>query len=285
MRFLFVLNYFNGLIPIVSKPYHNGMSQVDEEEMDSSSKQVVLQEEADNSQNITAINNDVDVSLQYENKPQRKLQQTSSASKSTRGIKDRVESKFRDPCLQDLQIPNTKISLPVEAFDSDEASTESTGQRTALESPVLLDLERLVSRHIEIYWDGDRVFYPCTVIKALPPTLIDPAESQYAEVVVLYENDDSNEEYTEKLSLSAFVRRQSPRFSTSSALVSSNPSAVPVPVSSLSKWRIWDDDDDDEYEAYLVQLKKRGSQVVVIFRIPAPLIARFRRCRGRGRGR
>ena len=48
----------------------------------------------------------------------------------------------------------------------------------------------LEGRRIQIYWDGDKCYYPARVIR------YNPQEDNYT---VLYENDDTNQEYTEDL--------------------------------------------------------------------------------------
>ena len=48
----------------------------------------------------------------------------------------------------------------------------------------------LISHKIEIFWDGDNVFYPGIVIRY---------DEEQLKHVVLYENDDTNQEYVEDL--------------------------------------------------------------------------------------
>lgn len=65
----------------------------------------------------------------------------------------------------------------------------SDGYREPTEDEKVLG-EGLVGSQIEIYWDGDFVFYPCKVTK------YDATNSKYS---VIYENDDTGVEYIEDL--------------------------------------------------------------------------------------
>lgn len=48
----------------------------------------------------------------------------------------------------------------------------------------------LVGRHISIFWDGDQVYFPCTVVKF---------DDQRDKIHVLYENDPTGRKYVESL--------------------------------------------------------------------------------------
>lgn len=190
-------------------------------------------------------------------KPQRKLQQHSQ--QKIKKNKEIVENKFRDPQINDLILIDQPNSSP-KKNDTTNIETEDS-ESSPVESVPILDLDRLVSKHIEIYWDGDRIFYPCTILRRISESPIDLNDTTFAEYVVLYENDDSQEEYTERLSLAVLLRRQSPRFASST----SNPASSFVPThsnsaDSASIWRLWDGEDDD-FANFLQQQAKLGSRV------------------------
>ena len=191
-------------------------------------------------------------------RPQRKLQQQTLSSRPTKAKREALESRFRDPLPSDLSLLlPTKASMEVEIDHSGDDGFEAN-----MESGTLLDLDRLLSKHIEIYWDGDRIFYPCTVRKRLSPSPMDPTDSSFAEFVVVYENDESLEEYTERLSLLMFSRRQSPRFASNAAPALAFSPLPITPTDSASVWRIWDGDDEDEYQRFLTQQKQQGIKVL-----------------------
>jgi hypothetical protein len=50
--------------------------------------------------------------------------------------------------------------------------------------------EKLISKRISVYWDGDNVYYPCLVKKYI---------SSSDKHMVVYENDFSGKEYPENL--------------------------------------------------------------------------------------
>lgn len=193
-------------------------------------------------------------------KPQRKLQQHSQ--QKIKKNKETVENKFREPQINDLKLIDQPTSPPSKNDTTSRCRTDDVIEtEDSVESVPILDLDRLVSKHIEIYWDGDRIFYPCTILRRISESPTDLNDTTFAEYVVLYENDDSQEEYTERLSLSVLFRRQSPRFAGSI----SNPVSSFVPPQSISAdsasiWRLWDGDDDD-YATFLQQQTKLGSRV------------------------
>ena len=208
------------------------------------------------------FNNMDNIQLSNE-KPQRKLQHQQKVKKN----KDSVESKFRDPQLNDLILtdqPNHTLGkLDSTAKNGiDEIETKDS-EPAAVEPPLFLDLDRLISKHIEIYWDGDRIFYPCTIVRRLSESPADFNDTAFAEYVVLYENDDSKEEYTERLSLSLLVRRQSPRLAGSTSTSSFIPTQS-IPADSASIWRLWDGDDED-YATFLQQQMKLRNRVSAIY--------------------
>jgi len=186
-------------------------------------------------------------------KRQRKLQQYQNYSKAT-SLTGTIENKFRAPMLSDLLYSTESSDETLEII----ARSESPTDFPVIDNDSLIDPNRLVSKHIEIYWDGDRLYFPCTVIKCLSSSPLDPMQCPIAEFIVIYENDDTFEEYTEQLSMSLLARRQSPRFSSSSSSV---PYAIMPITTTASTWRIWDGDNEEEYVKYMKQLKRRGVQV------------------------